>query len=234
MLRRILELAVTGLRQSVPVGGLFALGWQPAVALAVYWLESVLLAGVAVAMCYRLRAQTSRAAIAAARAEGDHACASALDAEARRAADAGVNPGDVMLFHWGSLGVFGGFFTGILVILMGNGRIEPLDWAELKDAATAMAVVVGLGFILEWVTAPRPQVALVQARVDACNSRWALLWLLGFGGTLAMALTGRPQVFFLVFAGLKATWEMWGLLTRTFGWKASPGRAPQATPRRPA
>ena len=41
---RVIDLLLTGARQAVPVGGIFALGWQPPVAIAVYWIESVLLA----------------------------------------------------------------------------------------------------------------------------------------------------------------------------------------------
>ncbi len=225
MLRRVIDLVVAAVRQTVPVGGLFALGWQPAVALAVYWLEGVLMVAVAVALCARLRARTSAASVAKARAAGDFAYARQLQAEAREAASAGVTPGDVMVFHWGSMGVFGGFFGGILLILIGNGHIEPVDWAELQEAATAMAIVVGVGFAVDRLMIPDPPVAVVQARVDACNGRWALMWLLGFGGTLAMAVTGRPQAFFLVFALLKATWELWGLLGRTFGWRSPQDRA---------
>ena len=106
-----------------------------------------------------------------------------------------------------------------------NGRIEPVNWMELPHAAGAMAIVLGIGFAFDRWMMPDPPVAVVQARVDACNSRWALMWLLGFGGTVAIVFTGRPQTFFQVFAVLKVTWEAWGVLTRTFGWKAVQDRA---------
>ena len=225
MLRRVLDLVVTAARQAVPVGGIFALGWQPAVAIAVYWLESVLLVAIAVSLCFRLRAQTSGAAIAEARAAGDDAYADALQAEARTVAAAGVSPRDVLLFHGGSMAVFGAFFAGVLLILTMTGRGEPIDWAELRHAAGGMAIVLGVGFAIDRLVMPAPPVAVVRARVDACNGRWALMWLLGFGGTAAMAFTGRPQAFFQVFALLKATWEIWGLLARTLGWQSQQDRA---------
>lgn len=225
MFKRVIDFMVAAARQAVPLGGIFALGWQPTVALVVYWLESVLLVGIAVELCNRLRARTSPAAVAAARAAGDYAYAEAIQAEARKAARAGVKPNDVLLFHGGSIAVFGGFFAGILLILTFNGRIEPLDWTELKHAVSVMVIVMGVGFIVERILTPHPPVATVQASVDTCNSRWALLWLLGFGGTAVMAFTGRPHVFFQVFAVLKGTWEMWGLMARTFGWKLVKDRA---------
>lgn len=225
MLGRIIELVLTATRQAVPVGGIFALGWQPAVAVAVYWLESLLLVAIAVALCFRVRARTSVAAIAKARALGDGASADALQTEARMLAAAGVNPRDVLLFHGGSMALFGVFFTGVLLILTMNGRVEPVDWAELRHAAGVMAVVLGVAFVIDRLMMPDPPVAVVQARVNALNGRWALMWLLGFGGTAAMVLTGRPQTFFQVFALLKMTWEIWGLLARRFGWTSLQDRA---------
>lgn len=221
----MIDLALTAARQAVPVGGIIALGWQPAVALAVYWLESMLLVAIAVESCFRLRDRTSAGAIAEARAAGDEAYADALQSESRTVATAGVNPRDVMLFHFGSMALFGVFFAAIVLILTMNGRIEPIDWTELQDAAGAMAIVIGIGFAVDRLMIPNPGVALVQARVNACNGRWALMWLLGFGGTTAMVFTGRPQIFFQVFAVLKVTWEIWGLLARTFGWKSLKDRA---------
>lgn len=228
MVRRVVDLFLSGARQAVPVGGIFALGWQPAVAIAVYWLESVLLVIIAVDLCLRLRARTSEAAIAEARAAGDGAYADALVAEARAGAAAGVKPADVLLFHGASMAFFGVFFAGILAMLTLNGRIEPIDWLELRDAAGGMAVIVVLGVAFDYVMMPAPPVAVVAARVNACLGRWALLWLLGFGGLIAMMLTGRPQLFFQVFAGLKATWEVWGVLARTFGWKSLQDRTQAA------
>jgi hypothetical protein len=225
VLRRVIDLLLTAARQAVPVGGIFALGWSPAVAVAVYWLESVLLAAIAVGSCVHLRDRTSAAAIAEARTAGDGARADALQAEARALATAGVNPRDVALFHLGGMAIFGTFFAGILFILTMNGRIEPVDWAELRRAAGAMAIVLGIGFAFDRLMMPDPPVAVVQARVNACNGRWALMWLLGFGGTAAMIFTGRPLIFFRVFAVLKVTWEIWGLLARKFGWKSLQDRA---------
>ncbi len=225
MLRRVIDLVLRVARQAVPVGGIFALGWPPAVAVAVYWLESVVLVAIAVESCVHLRDRTSAAAIAEARTAGDGAFADALQAEARTLATAGVNPRDVLLFHLGSMAMFGAFFAGILFILTMNGRIEPVDWAELRYAAGAMAIVLGVGFAFDRLTMPDPPVAVVQARVNACNGRWALMWLLGFGGTAAMVFTGRPQIFFQLFAVLKMTWEIWSLLTRKFGWKSLHDRA---------
>lgn len=230
MVRRVIDLFLTSARQAVPVGGIFALGWQPAVAIAVYWLESVLLVAIAVDLCVRLRARTSEAAIVEARAAGDGTYADALAAEAKARAAAGVAPGDVLLFHGASMAFFGVFFAAILVMLTLNGRIAPVDWTELQYAAGGMATILVLGFAFDSVTMPDPPVAVVAARVNACLGRWALMWLLGFGGLAAMMLTGRPQVFFQVFAGLKTTWEVWGLLARTFGWTSLQDRARAGLP----
>lgn len=225
MVKRVIDVVLTGARQAVPVGGIFALGWQPVVALAVYWIESVLLVAIAVELCVRARARTSEAAIAETRGAGDEAYADALQAEARTLAAAGVAPRDVLLFHGASMALFGVFFAGIVILLTLNGRIEPVDWTELQSAAAGIAAVLGLGFAFDYLMMPDPPVTVVQARVNACLGRWALMWLLGFGGLAAMAFTGRPLIFFQVFAVLKVTWEIWGLLARKLGWKSLQDRA---------
>lgn len=208
--RRIIDLLVTAGRQAVPVGGIFALEWQPAVALGAYWLESLLLTFIAVELCVRLRARTPATDMAAVHA-------------------AGIDPRDVLLFHGGSLAVFGVFFASIILILTMNGRIDPLNWSELGRALGGVVSVIVVGFVIDRLLNADPPLALVQARVNAGNGRWALMWLLGFGGTAAMAFTGDPQVFFQVFAVLKLTWELWGAAARTFGWRpvqdSSPARA---------
>lgn len=206
MVRRLVDLVGTAARQAVPVGGIFGLGWQPQVAVAVYWLESVLLAAIAALLCARLRDSTSGTPPVG-------------------ALTSGLNPRDVLGFHWGSMTLFGLFFAAILAILTTNGHIAPMDWTELREAAIGMAVALTAGFVLDSLLLPDPTVAAVQARVDACLARWALMWLLGFGGTIAMAFTGRPAIFFQVFAVLKLTWESWGLMARTFGWKSLNERA---------
>lgn len=205
MLQRVLDLVVSTARHAVPMGGIFALGWQPPVAIAVYWLESVLLAAIAALLCVRLR---------------DNSSATPPDG----ARPSGLNPRDVLLFHWGSMACFGAFFALILAGLASRGRIEPIDWQQLRDATTGIVVVLAVGFAAESLLPP-PTVAAVQARVNGCMGRWALLWLLGFGGTLVMAFTGRPETFFQAFALLKLTWEGWGLLARTFGWTSLRDRA---------
>jgi hypothetical protein len=215
---RLLDLIPTTFRQIIPLNGIFADKWQPSTAIALYWFESLLLAVVAVVLCWRLQRRTSDDAIAAARANGDTAAAEALAAEQQLVKKAGVDPGAVLAFHVGSLGVFGGFLGGVLLILIGNGHIAPFEWGEFRDGADAMMLVIALGFALEMLTFRSMGLAAVHSRVNACMGRWALLWLLGFVGTFLLAFTGRPSAFLGWFAILKAVWEGWGMLARVFGW----------------
>lgn len=225
---RFLELIPAGLRQTIPLNGIFADGWPPSTAIALYWFESVLLVVVVAVLCWRLRRRVSDGAIAAARERGDIAAAEALTAEQQAANRAGVKPGDVMAFHLGSLFVFGGFLGGVLFILTANQHIPPFDWEGFRDGADSMMLVIGLSFGLEMLAFPGMTVTAVQSRVDGCLGRWGMLWLLGFGGTLLMAFTGRPTVFFGWFAILKAVWETWGMLARVFGWKSLNERKAEA------
>jgi len=224
---RILDLIPATLRQVIPLNGIFADGWQPSTAIALYWFESVLLLVIAVVLCWRLQRRTSDDAIAFARDSGDSAAAAALAAEREAARKAGINPRDVLLFHGGSLAIFGAFLGGVLLILIGNHHIAPFAWEEFRDGADAMMLVVAVGFGLEMLSFRSMGVAAVQNRVDACLGRWALLWLLGFVGTFLLAFTGRPSVFMGWFAILKAVWEGWGTLARLFGWTSLQEREAQ-------
>ncbi len=127
----------------------------------------------------------------------------------------------MLIFHLPSLGMFGLFFAAIFFIASQNGLFEtPLNWTEFRDGATAMLIVVALGFGIEQIFFPATSVDAVRDRVDACTGRWALLWMLGFFGTGMMLFTGRPETLISFFAVLKVTHETWGGLARTFGWKS--------------
>lgn len=224
---RVLDFIPTTVRQVIPLNGIFADSWQPSTAIALYWFESVLLAIVAAVLCWRFQRRTSDEAIAAAHASGDSETAEALAADQRLAKSAGIDAGAVAAFHVGSLFVFGGFLGGVLLILTANKHLPPFDWEQFFDGADAMMLVVAVGFALEMLTFRAMNVASIQSRVNACTGRWALLWLLGFVGTILMAVTGRASVFVGFFAILKATWEGWGMLASLFGWKSLQERQQQ-------
>jgi hypothetical protein len=204
---RILDLVPATFRQLIPLNGIFVDGWHPSTAVALYWFESVLLAVIAVVLCWRFERR-------------------AADAEEREAAkEAGIDPRAVAVFHIGSLAVFGGFLGGILLILTGNKHLPPFNWAEFRDGADAMMLVIAVSFAYEMLSFRSMGMAAVQSRVNACLGRWALLWLLGFVGTVLLVLTGRPIAFIGWFAILKAVWEVWGTLARVFGWTSLQERA---------
>lgn len=225
---RILDLIPTSLRQIIPLNGIFADGWQASTAIALYWVESVLLVLVTALLCGRLRRRVSDSAIAAARASGDDDAAAALLAEQQAANRAGIDPTQVLVFYGGSLGVFGGFLGGVLLILTANQHLPPFNWQEFRDGAQWMTLAVAGGFGVEMLMFPAMGVAAVQSRVNACMGRWALLWLLGFVGTILLGATGRASAFVGWFAILKAVWEGWGMLARLFGWTSLQERAEQA------
>jgi hypothetical protein len=63
-------------------------------------------------------------------------------------------------------------------------------------------------------------VAAVAGRVNACLSRWAMFWLVGFVGTGLMVVTGKPTIIFGFFAVLKVVFESWARVARLFGWRS--------------
>ncbi len=221
MIARALSFLTTLTRQAVPLGGIFGRDWQPVTAIAVYWLESLLLALVAVALCALAKRRTSPAVVEQLRAAGDLDGVRALEAEREAARAAGIEPRDVFAFHVGSMVLFGIFVAMVLAIIIGKGDLQQVfEWHEVRDGALAMIVVVAVGFAIDLWRFPAMPVAAVQARVTACFARWGLFWLLGFFGVGLMLLTGRAGIFIGLFAGLKVTWEVWASLARTFGWRS--------------
>ena len=207
LIARLGQAVTTVARHAVPLGGLFGLDWHPAVALVVYWLESVLLVLGTAGLC-ALMARRTR------------------DSEVDKA---GIRPRDVLLFHLGSLFVFGGFLGGVLVILIGNGHVDgPIDVAQLREGALAMLAVVVAGVLIDLWRFDDFTVDDIRARVDGCLARWGLFWMLGFFGTILMAVSGRPAMFLGFFGVLKVMFETWGKVARALGWRSVKERPTQA------
>lgn len=220
MIARLSRFLATCARHAVPLGGILAQEWHPVTALAVYWVESVLLVIGAALLSRRMFQHTSGQAIADARREGDEAEARRLETTRRDLEKAHIEPDGVLVFYLGSLGVFAGFLAGVIVILVGNGHIPPPRWAELSDAAQVIAIIVAIDVAIDLFRFDTLTVAALRQRVDACLTRWSLFWLVGFVGTILMAITGRPTIIFGFFAVLKVIFESWGRLARTFGWRS--------------
>lgn len=220
MIARVSRFLATCARHAVPVGGILGQEWHPVTALSVYWLESVLLVLGAAFLSWRMLRRTSNQALDEARRAGNKEGARRLGQERRELKDAHVAPGGLLAFHLGSLGVFAGFLGGVIVILVGNGHIPPPRWAELSDAAQAIAVIVMIDVAIDLFRFDSLTVAALGQRVDACLTRWSLFWLVGFFGTILMAVTGRPTMIFGFFAVLKVVFESWGRAARTFGWRS--------------
>ena len=218
-IKRIIEAIPAVARQVVPLNGIFGLGWQPGSAIAIYWIESVLLAAVAVALSVRLQRQLAHA-MTEARAAGALGEAARIADEQRAAHTAGVNPTQVSLLFGFSLAVFGVFILVVLWLLASKGTIDrPFDWNEVSDGATAMAIVIAVGLAIDLVLFPTMSVAAVQNRVNAGLTRWGLFWTLGFVGTALVVFTGRPDAFLWLFAVLKAVIETLGAVERALGRK---------------
>lgn len=194
-------------------------------AIGVYWIESVLLVLTTVVLSALLQRRTSERLIHEARQDGDEIAARELEEQRVQLRAAAIQPKDVLAFHLGSLLVFGGFLAGVILILVGNGHVEPIRWEELGQGTLAMLAIVVVAFTVDLWTFDRCTVAQMSARVNSCLARWGLFWLLGFGGTLVMAVSGRPMLFFGVFAALKVLFETWAGLARLFGWRSLKDRA---------
>lgn len=219
-MRRLLsnasEFGMTSLRQVLPIGGVAAWGWHPFTGLAVYWVEALLLATVAAVYCEIAQRRTAYPRIEALRRAGDHDAARRLDAERVVLKQGNLTWRNVFGFNVMSLLMFGGFFAGVTLILVGNGHIERPEFGQVREGVSAMLTLVLAGVLFDLLFTD-VQATLVASRVNACLSRWVLFWILGFVGTIVMAWTGRPAIFFTFFGGLKVTWEVLGALERLLG-----------------
>ena len=220
MIGRVSQFLATCARHAVPLGGIFAQEWHPITALAVYWLESVLLVLAVALFCALMYRRTSQAAINDARRADDKDAARRLGAQRKELQNAHIVPSDVLAFYLGSLLVFAGFLGGVMVILVGNGHIEPPRWGEMADAALVITIVVAISVSIDLFRFDRLTVSALRSRVDACLARWSLFWLVGFFGTILIAVTGRPTIIFGFFAVLKVLFESWARIASVLGWRS--------------
>ncbi len=130
-----------------------------------------------------------------------------------------VRPRDIALVHGAGFLIFGGFFAGILLILSQNHGVPLPSTAELRSGLPPLVGLAVLGFLLDLPGLGRRPASFVAARVNAGTSRWAILWGVGFFGTILMVVTGRPLAIFLVFAALKTLFEVGAALERVTGMK---------------
>ncbi len=205
--------AVVG-AQSVPIGGVLG-GWSPATGLVLYWAEAVLGVLFALAMVWLYRWRISDPRLDA--ALGPPGAPAAEAARLERLADlqkANLRPRDIAIFYLGSLAIFGGFFAGIMLILSQNHGVAVPSLAELRSGLPPLAGFAILGLLIDLPGLGRRPASFVSARVDAGAARWAILWAVGFFGTILMAVTGRPTVIFLVFVALKTLYEVGVALER--------------------
>lgn len=200
--------------QAIPIGGVLG-GGSLATGLVLYWVEAILglLLAIAMVLLYRQRISDPRQDLAL----GPPGSPAAEAARQERLADferAHVRPRDIAIFYGGSLLVFGGFFAGLLLILSQNQGVALPSVAELRRGLPALAGLALLGFLLDLPGLGRRPASFVAGRVDAGAARWAMLWAVGFFGTILMAATGRPEAIFLLFAALKTLYEVLVALER--------------------
>lgn len=180
--------------------------WTPATGLALFWVESLALALVAVALAFLVR-WDERRRTKRGRESGEGA-EPGTGARRREIAAANIDPGGIFAFHVGSLFAFGAFLGGVLFMLSQRSEGIFVDRTALAWGGAAIVGFVVIGAAGELLGFRRLPAADIAARVDACTSRWAMFWMLGFFGPVLVAIFGRPALFFAFFGGLKALWEI--------------------------
>lgn len=203
--------------QAIPFGGVLG-GWSPATGLVLYWIEAVVgvLLAVAAIELYRRRILDPRLD-AALGPPGSAAAQAARDGRIRDLESARVRPREILLIYGGSFVIFGLFFAGILFILSEGHDVVLPSMADLRRGAPPLVGFALLGFLFDLPGLGRRPASFVAARVEALTARWAMLWAVGFFGTMIMVFWGHPGGVFLVFAGLKTLYEIGVALERLTG-----------------
>jgi hypothetical protein len=200
MTRRFVQLFLRAGAQGVPVAGVVAADWSPAGGLLLYWAESVLLlAATAILLALFARRGADPAEIAR----------------------AGIRTRDVLLVHGGAFGIFGVFLAGILFIFVDKGFIAPGAIGDAVAGLPWIALFVAVELAVDLARLRTARAADLARRVNAGSRRLLLFWLVGFLGSLAMVLSGKPLLLFALFAGFKILFEIGAVLGRAAGAKAA-------------
>jgi hypothetical protein len=210
-LGRFGRLVGVGGAQAVPVGGVFAAGWSPVTAIALYWFESLLLVVATAVLTALLRRTAELAPVDTPDDVADR------DRRLRDIDRANIRTRDIVAFYGGSMLLFGVFVAMVTFVITQGAVFEELDVAQLQRGALAMTAFIGVGLAADAFRITSLPVATVQARVDSNMGRWAFFWILGFCGVLGAMLFGTPRTFFSFFVGLKAFWELGTLFDRAIG-----------------
>ncbi len=189
-MNRLLGFAARLTAQAVPAGGVYFASWATGSALALYWVESVLLLMATLV----------------------------LVARSPKAPSSGEIPKwrDVAIVHGGAYAVFGGFLAGFILVASENHGISFVA-ADFKAGLPLMALCVAVGLGVDLADLKQRGPALVSDRVEDGNGRFAVFWLVGFFGTLGAVISGRPGALFAVFAGAKTLFEVGRLLASAPG-----------------
>ena len=188
---------------SVPVAGLFAEGWSSGTALAVYWIESVLVIGFVAARIALHRRRTRKSG---------HWRAPQFTT-AGRFGGAGSLLGSYVRFAL-PFTVLHGAFLGTMLALVTVNRPE-LDLGiragDLASGAAAVAALLLAGFLLDLVGLGERPFRWVERVAERALGRVFVVHATIVFGLLATAWTDGPAGLFAVFAGLKTAVDLGSL-----------------------
>lgn len=171
-------------QNGVPLGGWFLGGWSPATALAVYWIENVVL-GLAVAV--RIRAHQL--------------------ATHTRGHERGFLSG-FLVATLAFTAVHGIFLAALLVLL----HLGPVDWTEVRDGARWVVASHLASLVLDSFTLRHWPFAELRRRTEWTLGRVGLVHFSLLVGMFLAATRDRPDTIFSVFVVLKAVSEIGSLV----------------------
>jgi hypothetical protein len=177
---RFLVFGVRMAQQAVPAGGVYFAGWATASGLALYWADSMLLLLASLVLLWR----------------------------APRGGEPKLPPArEVLAFQGGAFLMFAGFFGGFLFIAHQNLGM-PFDMGDVMAGLPFVAGCAAVGLAIDLIELRHAGRPLVLARINAGMGRFAVFWMVGFFGSIGVAMTNRMGLFFGIFAGAKILFEL--------------------------
>lgn len=193
---------------SVPVAGIFGEGWSQATALAVYWVESLLVIGLIATRIVLHRRWTRKA--------GHFQPATITVERTGRAKETKVVPSSLLAGYLAAAIPFTlvhGIFLAVILFLVlpqQSGPSAAVSFADLKLGVAGVAFFLALGIVLDLVRLRERPFRWIELVTQRAMGRIFVLHLTILGCMFAMAWFSVPTGLFLVFAGLKTLFDFGG------------------------
>jgi hypothetical protein len=190
---------------SIPVAGMFGEGWSQGTALAVYWIEGLLVIGLISLRVVLHRRWTRKAG---------HAQQSTITTTINGKTTTRTAPSSLLSGYLTAAIPFTlahGLFLSIILFLFlpkELGQDAAVSFADLKLGLVGVLVFLVLGFAIDLVQLRNRSFRWVELLTQRALGRIFVVHLTIIFGMMAAAMFNAPARFFLVFVALKTLFDL--------------------------